>query len=157
MPFKQFNPPQHPALLFAAVQAPPAFRQQFKAPSPGKPLSAQTTAPPLWLHCAAAVHAAPSANPPLPLVGGVPPGVVPVPDPPQTPPLHPNPPQHCPPLEQVPPWLRQQFSAPSFATPFSAQTAAPPAWLHCDAAVHDPPSGICPVEVERSVQTPLRQ
>jgi hypothetical protein len=38
---------QQLALLLAVVQAPPALRQQFSAPSVAIPLSAQTTAPPV--------------------------------------------------------------------------------------------------------------
>jgi len=150
-PLVQVNPPQQPALKFAVVQTPPAFRQQFSPPSPESPLSAQTTAPPTWLHCPAAVQAAPTANVPVP----APPGGGAVP-PPQTPPVQVRAPQHCAGDVHAPPLLRQQVSTPSDATPLSAQVTGPPAWLHWLAAVHGETSGKPPV-LARSVQIPLRQ
>ncbi|MCC6312984.1 MAG: hypothetical protein IT337_03155 [Thermomicrobiales bacterium] len=75
------------------VHRPPWLRQQFLAPSPGTPLSAHTTEPPLWLHWLVEVHSAPNANPP---VVEPEPSFVPLafPDPPQKPFTQNAPPQH---------------------------------------------------------------
>jgi hypothetical protein len=43
----QSRPRQHPALLWSAVHAPPAYRQQCKLPSVLIPLSAQSVTPAL--------------------------------------------------------------------------------------------------------------
>ena len=48
------------------------------------------------------------------------------------------------------------WNAPSLATPLSAQTTAPPSWLHWLLDVQYDPGGSCPVGA-RSVQTPPRQ
>jgi len=98
----------------ASVQAPPTFRQQFRAPSLGYPLSPQTTVPPVWLHWLVAVQLAPGAK------------VLPLGAPRQTPLTQSKPPQQFAALTQVPPSFRQQFSDPSVPTPLSAQTTAPP-------------------------------
>lgn len=109
------------------MQAPPAFRQQFNAPSSAIPLFAQTTAPPAWLHWLTSVQLAPGAAP----VVGVPA---------QTPFVQSRPPQQAALLAQVPPALRQQFNAPSAAIPLSAQTTAPAVWLHWLVAVQVAPN-----------------
>jgi hypothetical protein len=46
-PLTQRSEPQQPD---PAEQAPPALRQQLRAPSAAMPLSAQTVTPPDWVH-----------------------------------------------------------------------------------------------------------
>ncbi len=55
-PPEHVEPAQQPALL---TQAPPADRQQLRAPSVATPLSAQTVEPPDWLHWVVLLQAEP--------------------------------------------------------------------------------------------------
>jgi hypothetical protein len=119
VPLTQKMPEQH---WISAVQEPPVFRQQLRAPSAVMPLLAQTTEPPAWLHWLVDEHSAPSARPPPP------------PPPPQLPLTQTAPPQQWKSAVQEPPALRQQLNCPSDITLLSLQTTAPPAWLHSELA-----------------------
>ncbi|MBA2518033.1 MAG: hypothetical protein H0V24_00040 [Chloroflexia bacterium] len=128
-PLTHCRPAQQPALL---EQPPPAARQQLSAPSVGTPLSAQTTEPPAWLHSPVLLQAVPGdrlADPDVP---------------PQTLLMQARPEQQLEPAIQAPPWLRQQFRAPSVEMPLSLQTTDPPAWLHWLVEVQLAPSGEVP-------------
>jgi hypothetical protein len=128
-PLLQINPAQQPA---PESQAPPAFRQQFKAPSLAMPLSAQNVDPPDWLHCDDEVQDAPGHRSP-PLEGELPPLHVPF--------TQRDSPQHPESVVQMPPPQRQQFVSPPVADPFQAQSTAPPLWEHWLAASQADPGG----------------
>lgn len=121
IPLMQVSPAQQPALL---MQPPPAERQQLRSPSVGTPLSAQTTAPPAWLHSVVLLQADPGDR------------LVELVDPPQVPLIQAKPEQQLEPAMQLPPWFRQQLSVPSVEIALSAQTTEPPAWLHWLVDVH---------------------
>lgn len=128
-PFVQTRPAQQPA---PEEQAPPAFRQQFSAPSVAIPLSAHRVVPPDWLHWEAEVQDAPAARVP-------PDGAVAAPL--QKPFTHLAPPQQPTSKVHAPPAHRQQFVSPPVGCPFQAQSTAPPVWSHCVARSQAEPGG----------------